>query len=151
MLKPLGYDKCTTLVWPLSPVQLTVVPCLSWLMAGHCFISSSVVVIIFLTAAVLGAVESWKYLSDISSRKHVCLCSGSLLGDKTRMPELSCDPNAYIRPSPSCGNLGGVTRVTNDAIVLCEGAGYDIILVETVGKVFRFSSLQVHRLYSDSS
>jgi len=50
------------------------------------------------------------------------------------MPELSCDPNAYIRPSPSSGNLGGVTRVTNDAIVLCEGAGYDIILVETVGK-----------------
>lgn len=58
---------------------------------------------------------------------------GSLLGDKTRMMELSCDPNAYIRPSPASGNLGGVTRVTNDAIVLCEGAGYDIILVETVG------------------
>lgn len=57
-----------------------------------------------------------------------------MLGDKTRMPQLSCDPNAYIRPSPSSGNLGGVTRVTNDAIVLCEGAGYDIILVETVGK-----------------
>jgi len=54
------------------------------------------------------------------------------------MPQLSCDPNAYIRPSPSAGNLGGVTRVTNDAIVLCEGAGYDIILVETVGK-YRFS------------
>jgi len=59
---------------------------------------------------------------------------GSLLGDKTRMPQLSCDPNAYIRPSPASGNLGGVTRVTNDAIVLCEGAGYDIILVETVGR-----------------
>lgn len=64
---------------------------------------------------------------------HCCIV-GSLLGDKTRMPQLSCDPNAYIRPSPSAGNLGGVTRVTNDAIVLCEGAGYDIILVETVGK-----------------
>lgn len=63
------------------------------------------------------------------------LCAGSLLGDKTRMPELSCDPNAYIRPSPSGGTLGGVNRVTNDAIVLCEGAGYDIILVETVGNV----------------
>lgn len=58
---------------------------------------------------------------------------GSLLGDKTRMPELSCDMNAYIRPSPSRGSLGGVTRTTNDAIVLCEAAGYDIILVETVG------------------
>lgn len=50
------------------------------------------------------------------------------------MPELSCDLNAYIRPSPSRGSLGGVTRTTNDAIVLCEAAGYDIILVETVGK-----------------
>ena len=50
------------------------------------------------------------------------------------MPELSRDMSAYIRPSPSAGNLGGVTRCTNDAIVLCEGAGFDIILVETVGK-----------------
>jgi len=58
---------------------------------------------------------------------------GSLLGDKTRMPELSTDPSAYIRPSPSSGVLGGVTRTTNEAIVLCEGAGYDVILVETVG------------------
>ncbi|XP_067661428.1 methylmalonic aciduria type A protein, mitochondrial-like [Haliotis asinina] len=58
---------------------------------------------------------------------------GSLLGDKTRMPELSRDMNAYIRPSPSSGKLGGVTRTTNEAIVLCEGAGYDVTLVETVG------------------
>lgn len=58
---------------------------------------------------------------------------GSLLGDKTRMPLLSCDMNAYIRPSPARGSLGGVTRTTNDAIVLCEAGGYDIILVETVG------------------
>ncbi|XP_052796687.1 methylmalonic aciduria type A protein, mitochondrial-like [Mya arenaria] len=58
---------------------------------------------------------------------------GSLLGDKTRMPELACDMNAYIRPSPARGSLGGVTRTTNEAIVLCEAAGYDIILVETVG------------------
>ncbi|KAL4230522.1 hypothetical protein ACF0H5_010904 [Mactra antiquata] len=58
---------------------------------------------------------------------------GSLLGDKTRMPELSCDLNAYIRPSPARGSLGGVTRTTNDAIVLCEAAGYDTVLVETVG------------------
>lgn len=50
------------------------------------------------------------------------------------MPELSCDENAYIRPSPTSGTLGGVTRCTNDAIVLCEGAGYDIVLVETVGR-----------------
>ncbi|EDV28449.1 uncharacterized protein TRIADDRAFT_19400 [Trichoplax adhaerens] len=58
---------------------------------------------------------------------------GSLLGDKTRMADLSRDPNAYIRPSPSSGNLGGVTRTTNEAIVLCEATDYDIILVETVG------------------
>mgnify|MGYP002803975307 FL=1 len=58
---------------------------------------------------------------------------GSLLGDKTRMTELTRHPNAYIRPSPSRGALGGVTRCTNDAIVLCEAAGYDTVLVETVG------------------
>lgn len=58
---------------------------------------------------------------------------GSLLGDKTRMPELSRDKNAYIRPSPTGGWLGGVTRSTNEAIALCESAGYDIIIVETVG------------------
>uniref|UniRef100_A0A8D0GZ86 Methylmalonic aciduria type A protein, mitochondrial n=1 Tax=Sphenodon punctatus TaxID=8508 RepID=A0A8D0GZ86_SPHPU len=58
---------------------------------------------------------------------------GSLLGDKTRMTELSRDMNAYIRPSPTRGTLGGVTRTTNEAILLCEGGGYDIILVETVG------------------
>lgn len=58
---------------------------------------------------------------------------GSILGDKTRMLELSRETNSYIRTSPSAGTLGGVTRTTNDAIVLCEAAGYDIILVETVG------------------
>uniref|UniRef100_A0A8C8R941 Metabolism of cobalamin associated A n=1 Tax=Pelusios castaneus TaxID=367368 RepID=A0A8C8R941_9SAUR len=58
---------------------------------------------------------------------------GSLLGDKTRMTELSRDMNAYIRPSPTRGTLGGVTRTTKEAILLCEGGGYDIILVETVG------------------
>lgn len=58
---------------------------------------------------------------------------GSILGDKTRMPELTVDPNAFIRPSPARGHLGGVTRSTNEAIVLCEAAGYDIIIVETVG------------------
>lgn len=58
---------------------------------------------------------------------------GSLLGDKTRMTELARDKRAYIRPSPSSGCLGGVTRSTNESIALCECAGYDIILVETVG------------------
>ena len=68
----------------------------------------------------------------------MALWVGSLLGDKTRMPELTRDMNAYIRPSPSAGTLGGVTRCTNDAIVLCEGAGYNIILVETVGENVKY-------------
>ncbi|KAK8767774.1 methylmalonic aciduria type A protein, mitochondrial-like [Amblyomma americanum] len=58
---------------------------------------------------------------------------GSLLGDKTRMTHLTRDPNAYIRPSPTRGHSGGVTRTTCDAIQLCECAGYDVVLVETVG------------------
>ncbi|XP_072533238.1 methylmalonic aciduria type A protein, mitochondrial [Salminus brasiliensis] len=62
-----------------------------------------------------------------------CTTGGSLMGDKTRMTELSRDMSAFIRPSPTSGTLGGVTRTTNESIVLCEGAGYDIILVETVG------------------
>ena len=58
---------------------------------------------------------------------------GSILGDKTRMQELSRDKNAFIRPSPTSGTFGGVTRVTRETIVLCEAAGFDVILVETVG------------------
>jgi LAO/AO transport system kinase len=58
---------------------------------------------------------------------------GSILGDKTRMEELARDPNAYIRPSPSAGSLGGVARKTREAMLLCEAAGFDVILVETVG------------------
>lgn len=58
---------------------------------------------------------------------------GSILGDKTRMEELSRDPNAFIRPSPSGGSLGGVARRTREALLLCEAAGYDVVLVETVG------------------
>ncbi|MEO1040580.1 MAG: methylmalonyl Co-A mutase-associated GTPase MeaB [Pseudomonadota bacterium] len=58
---------------------------------------------------------------------------GSILGDKTRMAGLATDPNAFIRPSPSAGTLGGVTRKTREAMLLCEAAGYDVIIVETVG------------------
>lgn len=58
---------------------------------------------------------------------------GSIMGDKTRMPQLTVHPNAYIRPSPSSGTLGGVARRTREAITLCEAAGFDVILVETVG------------------
>ncbi|MEI7983581.1 MAG: methylmalonyl Co-A mutase-associated GTPase MeaB [Bacteroidota bacterium] len=58
---------------------------------------------------------------------------GSILGDKTRMEELAVDSNAFIRPSPSAGSLGGVARKTRETIVLCEAAGFDVIFVETVG------------------
>jgi LAO/AO transport system kinase len=58
---------------------------------------------------------------------------GSILGDKTRMARLSIDPAAFIRPSPTSGTLGGVTRATRETIVLMEAAGYDVVLVETVG------------------
>ncbi|MFV0438677.1 MAG: methylmalonyl Co-A mutase-associated GTPase MeaB [Desulfopila sp.] len=58
---------------------------------------------------------------------------GSILGDKTRMEKLSVDPKAFIRPSPSAGNLGGVARKTREAMLACEAAGFDVIIVETVG------------------
>lgn len=58
---------------------------------------------------------------------------GSILGDKTRMARLAVDENAFIRPSPSSGTLGGVTRTTRETMLLCEAAGFDVILVETVG------------------
>lgn len=58
---------------------------------------------------------------------------GSILGDKTRMSRLAADENAYIRPSPSAGSLGGVARRTREAMLVCEAAGFDVVLVETVG------------------
>ncbi len=58
---------------------------------------------------------------------------GSILGDKTRMDLLSVDENAYIRPSPSSGTLGGVAEKTREAMLVCEAAGYDVVMVETVG------------------
>jgi LAO/AO transport system kinase len=66
---------------------------------------------------------------DPSSQSH----GGSILGDKVRMPELSRHQSAFIRPSPSKGTLGGVGNSTREAILLCEAAGFDIIIIETVG------------------
>jgi len=81
-----------------------------------------------------------KYLTSIGKKLCVLavdpsseLSKGSILGDKTRMEELSVDPNAFIRPSPSGLTLGGVARKTRETIVLCEAAGFDVILIETVG------------------
>ena len=58
---------------------------------------------------------------------------GSILGDKIRMPRLAADDRAYVRPSPAAGTLGGVTTRTRESLLLCEAAGYDVVLVETVG------------------
>jgi LAO/AO transport system kinase len=66
---------------------------------------------------------------DPSSR----VSGGSILGDKTRMPELSRHPSAFIRPSPAGETLGGVARRTREALIACEAAGFDILIVETVG------------------
>ena len=61
------------------------------------------------------------------------ISGGSILGDKTRMEELAREPAAFIRPSPSGGTLGGVARRTREAVLVCEAAGFDIVIVETVG------------------
>jgi len=58
---------------------------------------------------------------------------GSILGDKTRMARLAADPNAFVRPSPSSGTLGGVAAKTRETMLVCEAAGYDVVMVETVG------------------
>jgi GTPase len=58
---------------------------------------------------------------------------GSILGDKTRMARLATDPNAFVRPSPSSGTLGGVAAKTRETMLVCEAAGYDVVMVETVG------------------
>ena len=58
---------------------------------------------------------------------------GSILGDKTRMTRLAADPNAFVRPSPSAGTLGGVAKATRETMLVMEAAGYDVVLVETVG------------------
>jgi LAO/AO transport system kinase len=61
------------------------------------------------------------------------ISKGSILGDKTRMNELAVNPKAFIRPSPSSGSLGGVAKATRETTILCEAAGYEIIIIETVG------------------
>ncbi len=66
---------------------------------------------------------------DPSSKKS----GGSIMADKTRMERLSVEEKAFIRPSPSCGTLGGVTRKTRETMLVCEAAGFDVIIVETVG------------------
>jgi LAO/AO transport system kinase len=74
-----------------------------------------------------------KSLSVLSIDPSSSRSKGSILGDKTRMSELSMDSKAFIRPSPAGGSLGGVANSTREAILLCEAAGFDVIIVETVG------------------
>lgn len=77
--------------------------------------------------------EQGKNVAVLAVDPSSSITKGSILGDKTRMETLSKQPNAFIRPSPSGGTLGGVTRKSRETMLLCEAFGYDIILVETVG------------------
>ena len=74
-----------------------------------------------------------KKLAVLAIDPSSAISMGSILGGKTRMENLARDPNAFVRPSPAAGSLGGVTRATREAILLCEAAGFDYILIETVG------------------
>lgn len=79
------------------------------------------------------AIENGKKVAVLAIDPSSSLNKGSILGDKTRMEELAKDSNAFIRPSPSSGFLGGVANTTFETLLLCEAAGYDYILIETVG------------------
>ena len=87
----------------------------------------------FIEAFGCNLIEAGKKVAVLAVDPTSPLTGGSILGDKTRMARLSVQENAFIRPSPSGGTLGGVTRTTRQTIVVCEAAGFDVILVETVG------------------
>jgi len=87
----------------------------------------------FIEALGLYLVQSGKRVAVLAVDPSSGISGGSILGDKTRMTKLSAEPNAFIRPSPSAGTLGGVARKTRESMLICEAAGYDIVLVETVG------------------
>ena len=78
-------------------------------------------------------IEQGKKVAVLAVDPSSPLAGGSILGDKTRMEALSRSPDAFIRPSPSAGALGGVAQKSRETLLLCEAAGYDVILVETVG------------------
>ncbi len=78
-------------------------------------------------------IEKGKKVAVLSIDPSSAISKGSILGDKTRMNELARNPKAFIRPSPAQNTLGGVTQTTRETILLCEAAGYDLILIETVG------------------
>jgi LAO/AO transport system kinase len=87
----------------------------------------------FIEAFGMALIESGRKIAVLAVDPSSTISKGSILGDKTRMDTLSVNDHAYIRPSPSAGSLGGVARKTREIIILCEAAGFDRILVETVG------------------
>lgn len=87
----------------------------------------------FIEALGLHAIAQGQKVAVLAIDPSSQIGGGSLLGDKTRMELLSRAPQAYIRPSPTGGALGGITRRTREAILLCEAAGFDLVIVETVG------------------
>src|SRR6266542_3228403 len=87
----------------------------------------------FIEALGLDLVGSGQRLAVLAVDPSSGVSGGSILGDKTRMPRLSAARSAYIRPSPSAGSLGGVARKTRESMLVCEAAGYDVVLIETVG------------------
>ncbi len=78
-------------------------------------------------------IESGKKVAVLAVDPSSAASGGSILGDRTRMPTLSADPCAFVRPSPSGNTLGGVARKTKESILVCEAAGFDVVIVETVG------------------
>ena len=87
----------------------------------------------FIEALGLYLIEHGHRVAVLAVDPSSSLSGGSILGDKTRMERLSVHERAFIRPSPAAGNLGGVTAMTREAMLVCEAAGYDIVIVETVG------------------
>jgi LAO/AO transport system kinase len=87
----------------------------------------------FIEALGLYLIERGHRVAVLTIDPSSTVSGGSILGDKTRMERLSVDERAYIRPSPSSGTLGGVAEKTREAMLVCEAAGYDIVIVETVG------------------
>ena len=87
----------------------------------------------FIEAFGLQLIERGKRVAVLAVDPSSALSGGSILGDKTRMPRLAAAPEAFIRPSPSAGSFGGVTRRTREALLVCEAGGYDVVIVETVG------------------
>ncbi|MDR3326711.1 MAG: methylmalonyl Co-A mutase-associated GTPase MeaB [Prevotellaceae bacterium] len=87
----------------------------------------------FIDALGMDIVNNGKKLAVLAVDPSSERSKGSILGDKTRMEMLAVSPNAFVRPSPSAGSLGGVARKTRETIILCEAAGFDVIFVETVG------------------